>query len=261
MNLSVNARDAMPQGGTLTVTTSRVTVTEDEAARRGGDSRAGEHVLLAVSDTGTGMTEDVRARIFEPFFTTKGVGKGTGLGLAMVYGFVKQSGGHIDVRSAVGRGTTFELYFPVATEHAETRGAEAGDGRESHGTETVLLVEDDPGVRLLSRRALEGQGYQLLVGVDGQDALRVAAAHPGPIDIVVTDVVMPGLGGRELADSLRERHPGIRVLYVSGYTDDAVVRHGLIHDQVAFLGKPYDHVTLAGKVRQVLDGAAATRVR
>jgi PAS domain S-box-containing protein len=261
MNLSVNARDAMPRGGTLTLTTRRVRVSEEEAARVSDDLRAGDYAVLSVSDTGTGMPPDVRARIFEPFFTTKGVGKGTGLGLAMVYGFVKQSGGHIDVRSTVGQGTSFDLYFPSAAEQMATHPAEVGDGHGSRGTETVLLVEDDPGVRMLSMRALKAQGYRLLVGVDGDDALRVSAEHAGAIDIVVTDVVMPGLSGRELADALRARHPGLRVLYVSGYTDDAVVRHGLMHDQIAFLPKPYDHVTLARKVREVLDGAPATDVR
>ena len=255
MNLSVNARDAMPRGGTLTLRTHRVTLTDADATRLSTDARAGSYVVLSVSDTGVGMTPDVRERIFEPFFTTKGVGKGTGLGLAMVYGFIKQSGGHIDVRSSAGEGTTFDLYFPLVLEPESAHAADARPGQTVRGTETVLLVEDDPGVRALSTRALGAQGYRLLVGVDGQDALRLAAEHAGPIDIVVTDVVMPGLSGRELADTLQQRYPGIRVLYVSGYTDDAIVRAGVMHDQIAFLSKPYDHVALARKVREVLDAA------
>jgi CheY-like chemotaxis protein len=256
MNLAVNARDAMPRGGALSVVTRPATVPA-EAGRPADDARpGGEYVVLAVSDTGIGMSADVRARIFEPFFTTKGVGKGTGLGLAMIYGFVKQSGGYIEVQSAEGQGATFELYFPVAETRVEDPKTIAVPVARARGTETVLLVEDDPGVRLLTTRALERDGYRLLVGVDGHDALRVAAGHAGAIDLVVTDVVMPGLGGRELADALRQRHPGLRVLYVSGYTDDAVVRAGVLHEEIPFLSKPYDHRTLARKVREVLDRVA-----
>jgi CheY-like chemotaxis protein len=252
MNLSVNARDAMPQGGALVLTTRNVELNE-EYCRLHPDANPGPHVALAVSDTGSGMPPEVRARIFEPFFTTKGPGKGTGLGLAMVYGIVRQSGGHIEVTSEVGRGTRFELFFPVAEERRSGRQSRPlGDGK-ARGTETILLVEDDAAVRALSLRALRSVGYNVLVGVDGADALRVAEGYAGAIDVVVTDVVMPGLSGRELADALRQRTPGLRVLYVSGYTDDAVVHHGVLHEEVEFLAKPYTPVSLAAKVREVLD--------
>jgi len=198
------------------------------------------------------MTPDVQARIFEPFFTTKGLGNGTGLGLAMVFGMVQQSGGSIHVYSEVGHGTTFKIYLPaVATEPA--RGSDPALKVGLGGTETILLVEDEEGVRALAQMSLEMHGYQVLTATDGQDALRVAQDHPGSIAMLLTDVVMPHVSGPELARKLGQRFPALRVLFMSGYTDDAVVRHGLLQADVSFLQKPYTPLALARKVRQVLD--------
>jgi CheY-like chemotaxis protein len=253
LNLAVNARDAMPTGGRLTIETRNVEL-DEEYARTHPGARPGPHALLAVSDTGCGMTDEVKARIFEPFFTTKGPGKGTGLGLATVYGIVTQSGGHVGVYSEVGVGTTFRVYLPRADGPASGSKSKAGALAPPRGTETVLLVEDDPGVRALTRHILAGCGYAVLEAGDGDEAARAAARHAGPIHLLVTDVVMPGRGGRAVAERLLERHPGLKVLYVSGYTDDAVVRHGVLHEVVNFLQKPFTPAALAHKVREVLDG-------
>ncbi|MBN9517873.1 response regulator [bacterium] len=254
LNLAVNARDAMPTGGTLTVETRNVELDTGYAASR-PDARPGPHVLLAVSDTGCGMPPEVLARIFEPFFTTKEVGKGTGLGLATVYGIVQQSGGHVAVDSAVGRGTTFKVYLPRPEGGASAGGAENRSATPAlpRGTETILLVEDDDGVRALTRHVLRGAGYAVLEAGDGAGALRSAAGHPGAVHLLITDVVMPGEGGRSVAERVRALCPAVRVLYVSGYTDDAVVRHGILHAGANFLQKPYTPVALARKVREVLD--------
>ena len=254
VNLCVNARDAMPRGGTLTIGTRDVYLNEDYA-RRHADVQPGRYVLLSVTDTGVGMTADVRARVFEPFFTTKGAGQGTGLGLATVYGIVTQSGGHIEVESEPGEGTTFRVYLPLVGEAARSTGSVL-DVPPPAGTEAVLLVEDEPAVRALVRRVLQGCGYTTLEAGDAEEAVRVCAGHAGPIHLVVTDVVMPGSGGRVLAERLLGLRPGLRVLYVSGYTDDAVVRHGVRHAEVNFLQKPFTPAALAHKVRQVLDGTA-----
>jgi two-component system, cell cycle sensor histidine kinase and response regulator CckA len=254
MNLCVNARDAMPTGGRLTVETQNVVLDEAYAATQ-SDARPGPHVLLAVSDTGQGMSPEVMGKAFEPFFTTKGVGRGTGLGLATVYGIVRQAGGHVGVYSEVGVGTTFKAYFP----RAETTPGEGRPDRDTapgRGTETVLVVEDDAAVRALTRRVLTGHGYTVLEAADGDEAARIADAHGGPVHLLVTDVVMPGAGGRVVAEDLARRLPGLRVLFMSGYTDDAVVRHGVLHDRVHFLQKPFTGPTLAAKVRAVLDGPA-----
>ena len=255
MNLAVNARDAMPRGGRLTIETRNVEL-DETYVRTHPDARAGPHVLLRVSDTGSGMPPEVRARIFEPFFTTKGPGKGTGLGLATVYGIVKQSGGHVAVDSEVGVGTTFHVYLPQV--------ANAAGGSKTHralrdpprGTETILLVEDEDGVRVLTRRVLAGCGYTVLEAANGDEASRVASAHDGPIHLLVTDVVMPGVGGRAVTELVAERHPSVRVLFMSGYTDDAVIRHGVIREGVNFLQKPFSPAALAFKVRAVLDAPA-----
>ncbi|MBN9522360.1 PAS domain S-box protein [bacterium] len=252
MNLAVNARDAMPTGGRLTVETGNATLDEAYAEFR-PEVRPGNYVRLAVTDTGAGMDRAVADRVFEPFFTTKGEGRGTGLGLATVYGIIKQSGGHIEVTSEVGTGTTFEVYLPAADEAPGSRVGVALPDRAPGGRETVLLVEDEEAVRELAARVLRTKGYHVVEAADGAAALATAARHPGPIDLLVTDVVMPRLGGRELAARLAETRPGLRVLYLSGYTDDAVVRHGVTEAQVAFLQKPFGPDALAGKVREVLD--------
>ncbi|MBZ0090314.1 MAG: response regulator, partial [Thermoanaerobaculia bacterium] len=265
MNLVVNARDAMPGGGKLTLETANVTLDESLAAAHPG-CRPGPYARLRVRDTGCGMTGEVRAQIFEPFFTTKAEGKGTGLGLAMVFGIVQQSGGFIQVESAPGQGATFEIYLPAVpalpAELAVARAAEAeGDPR---GTETILLVEDEAGVRALATRILQMYGYQVLAAVDGAEALARLSEHRGPLDLVLTDVVMPNIGGAEVAAGARARFPAIRVLFMSGFADDAMARHGLLGADLAFIQKPYTARALALKVRQVLDGggreAVATNV-
>jgi PAS domain S-box-containing protein len=252
MNLSVNARDAMPQGGRLTIETRNVSIGENDRELH-ATAKPGSYVLLTVSDTGCGMSPEVQAHIFEPFFTTKDVGKGTGLGLAMVYGIVEQSGGSIEVRSEVGHGTTFLLYFAAIEGPASFQPDDPSSVAIRHGTETVLVVEDEAGVRDLATLALEPYGYEVLVAGDGIDALSVVDGYGQTIDLLVTDVVMPGLSGRELAEALCSQFPDMRVLYVSGYTDDAVVRHGLLHEEIEFLEKPYTPLTLAKKVGEVLD--------
>jgi PAS domain S-box-containing protein len=254
LNLAVNARDAMPTGGRLTISTREVFLDEDYA-RAHRDAHPGQYVQLSVADSGHGMDDATRARLFEPFFTTKGPGKGTGLGLATVYGIVTQAGGLVTVDSAPGAGATFRVHLPVAEDTARPEESQAGIST-TPGTECVLVVEDEPAVRALARQVLESYGYTTLVAGDGQEAVRVCADHYGPIHLLVTDVVMPGAGGRVLAERLRTLRPGMRVLFMSGYTDDAVVRHGVQHAEVHFLQKPFRAAALARKVREVLDADA-----
>lgn len=248
LNLAVNARDAMPQGGKLTIETRNT-----DLGRSYLEVPPGPYVLLAVSDTGVGMTEEVKAHIFEPFFTTKGVGKGTGLGLATVYGIVKQSGGHVAVYSEPGVGTTFKIYFPRVSEAVKTGRSFHGAEPVPGGSETVLVVEDEEAVRNLTRHVLHECGYRVLAAGNGREALAVAREHGGAIDLLVTDVIMPELGGRRLAEQLGPLHPDMKVLFLSGYTDDAVFRHGVLLEQTNFLQKPFSPAVLARKVREVLD--------
>jgi CheY-like chemotaxis protein len=253
LNLAANARDAMPHGGRLTIETALVHLDEDYEATH-GDVEAGPHVMLAISDTGTGMTEDTRRRLFEPFFTTKGAGAGTGLGLATVFGVVKQSGGAIYVYSEEGRGTTFKIYLPVAGEAPRIEPEDNGPALRG-GSETIVVVEDDESVRDLVRLMLTGHGYEVLAAADGESAARLCAEHPDGVDLLLTDVVMPEVNGRVLAERLGALFPSLRVLFMSGYSDEAVVRHGIIRPNTAFIEKPFSEAALARKVREVLDAA------
>jgi two-component system, cell cycle sensor histidine kinase and response regulator CckA len=241
----------MTEGGTVTVETADVSLGDDHRASH-LDCVPGPHVMLAVTDTGTGMTPEVLDRIFEPFFTTKDVGKGTGIGLAMVFGVVQQAGGSLDVRSEVGSGTTFKVYFP-AVEVPASRRSDPSLLPVIGGTETILLVEDEAGVRGFAAASLRSQGYHVLTAADGVDALQVVHAHDGPLDLVVTDVVMPGTNGPDLVSRLRAIRPEIGVLFMSGYADDSVMRHGLLTSDVALIQKPFSPRDLAIRVRRVFD--------
>jgi PAS domain S-box-containing protein len=254
-NLAVNARDAMPQGGRLTIETQNVEIDDDYAHQNEVDAPPGSYVLLAVSDSGAGMDEATRTRIFEPFFTTKGPGKGTGLGLSTVYGIVKQSHGSICVYSEVGQGTSFRIYLPQV---AEASGIDrpAPTVVSSSGTETILLAEDSAGLRKLATRVLESGGYTVLGAATGEEAVRLLERHEGPVHLLLSDVVMPGMSGRHLAGQLARTRPVMKVLYMSGYTSDTIVRHGVLEAQVAFLNKPFTAAALLRKVREVLDSQA-----
>jgi two-component system cell cycle sensor histidine kinase/response regulator CckA len=251
VNLAVNARDAMPSGGTLTFETANA-VLGAEYARGHPDVAPGEYVRLAVTDTGIGMDEQVQQHIFEPFFTTKDRGRGTGLGLATTHGIVRQSGGHIWLYSEPGRGTTFKIYLPRATDGVAPL-ARVESPPAQPGWETVLVVEDEAMVRRFAVIALERLGYRALEAPDGQAALETASAFAGPIHLLFTDVVMPHMNGHELATRIRERRPDVRVLYASGYTDNTIVHQGVLEPGLAFLQKPYTAVELSAKVREVLD--------
>jgi hypothetical protein len=258
MNLAVNARDAMPLGGRLTIETSSVQL-DTRYARQHPGVQPGPYVMLAVSDTGHGMTPEVLALAFEPFFTTKEPGKGTGLGLATVHGIVKQSGGHVWVYSEPGQGTTFKIYLPRADVPAVKAEPPAPSSELPRGSETILLVEDEASLRELVRECLEASGYVVLEALHGADALERSERHAAPVHLLMTDVVMPGMNGRELAERLRASRPEIRVLYMSGYTDDAVVLHGVLAEDMAFLQKPFTAEALARTVRLVLDSAPGSR--
>jgi len=257
VNLVVNARDAMARGGELLIETANVALDEAYAAGHLG-ARPGEYVRLTIRDTGTGMSPEVQAHLFEPFFTTKGVGQGTGLGLATVYGIVKQNGGHIWVDSQEGRGTAFQIYLPRAAGALRPASAQSGlAGGVPGGNETILLAEDHENVREMARRVLQDAGYTVLEARDGRDALRVAASHAGTIHLLLTDIVMPDLSGNELAVRLTGQLPGLKVLFMSGYTDDAVVRNGALEGDIAFLPKPFGPQELARKVRESLGGVGS----
>ena len=253
MNLVVNARDAMPNGGKLTIETNNVKLDENYARTHTG-AFPGDYVMLSVTDTGTGMTDEVKALLFEAFFTTKPLGKGTGLGLATCQTIVQQCGGHIDVHSEVGNGTTFKIYFPRAEQPLDVAARPIRSGPLPRGTETLLVVEDEPSVRHLARSVLDNLGYEVLLASNGQDALHVAREHRGsPIRLVVTDVIMPLMGGKVMAEWLQATYPDLIILFTSGYTDDAITHHGVLDAGVEFLPKPYTPATLARKVRQLLD--------
>lgn len=254
-NLAVNARDAMPRGGHLTFETRQVVLDEAYVQMHLG-SRVGEYAMVAVTDTGMGMDEATKEHIFEPFFTTKEPGKGTGLGLAVVHGIVTQSGGLIEVDSEVGHGTTFKIYFPIAKSAVTWATASIGGLTMPKGTETLLLVEDENAVLELSRHILSACGYIVLEAGNGAEAIQVFQSHKGKIDLVVSDVVMPLIGGIQMAEQLETLRPGVKILFLSGYTDEAVMRHGISESDVAFLQKPFSPSTLAQKVREVLDEEA-----
>jgi CheY-like chemotaxis protein len=256
LNLVVNARDAMSSGGTIELATANVQLDEAYAADHPG-GRPGQFVMISVSDTGVGIDPATLARIFEPYFTTKDRGRGTGLGLATVLGIVEQSGGHIDVTSKVGKGTTFRVYLPRQAD-PKTAAPDIGTQRQPQGGhETVLLAEDEEAVRRLATMALERNGYHVIPAADGGAALEAASAHNGPIHLLLTDVIMPGLNGRELANQFATIHPETRVLYMSGYAGEALSAQGVLDSSVAFLAKPFVPAELARKVRDVLDGPSA----
>jgi len=250
INLAVNARDAMPQGGKLMIKTVAMTL-DEEFAQLHPEVKPGRHVMISVGDTGSGMPPEIMARIFEPFFTTKDVGKGTGLGLAVVHGAVVQSGGSVTVESKVGEGTTFKLYFPIVPE-AEPTAEKEEDTTWQGGNETVLVVEDEGSLRDFVSEALEMWGYTVLLTSAGPEALELADGYQGKIDLLLTDVVMPGMSGRDLADRLKQKLPELKILFMSGYTDDSMIRHGIDQAKVAFLQKPFAPIALLKKARELL---------
>jgi len=256
MNLALNSRDAMPHGGKLTLETSNVELDEKYAGEH-QPIAPGSYVMLAVSDTGLGMSAEVQARVFEPFFTTKEVGKGTGLGLSMVYGIVKQSGGYIWVYSEPGQGTTFKIYLPRVNQPAEAPGADKRPGNVQRGTETILLVEDDPQLRQLSSSVLSHCGYKVLAAASPEEGLEICKSNHRDIRLLVTDVVMPRMNGRQLAEEIVRISPKTRVLYISGYTNNAIVHYGVLDPGLWFLPKPYTLSSLVAKVREVLDASTA----
>jgi two-component system cell cycle sensor histidine kinase/response regulator CckA len=255
MNLAVNARDAMPRGGKLVISTASLAVDAAGARRLSGltSLSPGHYVVLAVADTGTGMTDEVKAHLFEPFFTTKPAGKGTGLGLATCFGIVKQSRAHIIVESVLGQGTTFRICFPEAVEPVEPAHDTDVNGQVVGGTETVLLVEDDAAVRELAALTLRARGYTVMEAANGNDAVQLAGQHNGKIDLALTDVVMPILGGKEMAQVLRLSRPAIKILFTSGYTEEVIGELGIARRGLHFLQKPYLPAALVRHVRKVLD--------
>ena len=252
VNLSVNARDAMPGGGQLTIEVSNCLLDECYADSR-PEVVPGEYVMLSVSDNGMGMSPEVKRRVFEPFFTTKPRGMGTGMGLSTVFGIVKQSGGHISVYSEIDQGTTFNVYLPSADESHRSRPLVDEELGQPRSTETILVVEDELPVISIAVRILESRGFTVFAAQTAEEALQISRTTPEPIDLLLTDVVMPQMSGRQLAEILSVERPGIRVLYMSGYTDNAIVHHGVLDQGIAFLHKPFSRDRLISKIRSVLD--------
>jgi len=253
VNLVINARDAMPNGGQLSIATQNA-ILDENYVRTHPEVVPGDYVMLAVSDTGVGMTDEVKAHLFEAFYTTKPKGKGTGLGLSTCQTIAQQSGGHIAAYSELGKGTTFKVYFRRVDQPLEVAAQPVQNGPLPLGTETLLIVEDDPSVCHLANSVLTSQGYTVLRAMNGQEALRVAREHKGPpIRLVITDVIMPQMGGKVMAEWLKSSDPNLKILFTSGYTDDAIVQYGVLDPGVAFLSKPYTPATLARKVREMLD--------
>jgi CheY-like chemotaxis protein len=252
INLALNAHDAMPNGGKLMMETANVSI-DQESVGRYPDLKPGDYVMLAITDTGAGMRPEVKARAFEPFFTTKGVGEGSGLGLSTCYGIIKQSGGHITAWSKVGGGSSFKIYLPAISEPAGVeKPAATAPKKLVPGRGTILLVEDEEAVRLFTERVLFDAGYHVLTAGDGEEALRIAEIFLDRIDLILTDVVMPRMSGRVMAETLCRRKPRLKVLYMSGYTDDAILRHGVLTAESAFLQKPFSAVGLSEKIHAVL---------
>ncbi len=258
MNLVVNARDAMPDGGRLTLETSNLNL-DEEYARRHISVKPGAYVMMAVTDTGCGMDAETRSHLFEPFFTTKEKGKGTGLGLSTVYGIIKQSGGNVWAYSEVGRGSTFKVYLPRAEEAVKSYKPKEIASAAAKGTETILLVEDEDAVRTMISRVLQGSGYTVLEACQGKEAIEVCQKHRGLIHLMVTDVIMPQMSGRELAERLGAVRPEMKVLFMSGYPDNAIVHHGVLDAGTAFLQKPFTLSALENKVREVLEPNAGMK--
>ena len=256
MNLAVNARDAMEGGGRLTIETA--TAMKEAHGQEGSGGAPAEHVMVAVTDTGHGMNEETQARVFEPFFTTKGVGKGTGMGLATVYGIVQQNAGQITVQSEVGRGTAFKVFIPRVKEEPETPAPLGMPARPRGGRETILVLDDDNALRELASSVLAGSGYRILKAENAERALSVCAERGGAIDLVLTDVIMPGMNGKELAEKLHAEYPRLRFLFMSGYTGTAAMQHGPLGNKAGFLAKPFTAESLCGTVRRILDGRAGT---
>ena len=256
VNLTINARDSMADGGTLIIETSNVSF--DDGYSEGLHEYApGDYVMLAVSDTGVGMGEDVKTRIFEPFFTTKETGKGTGLGLSTCYGIIAQNSGYIWVYSEQGQGTTFKVYLPSVVGAPETLSKDVDADYLPRGSETILLVEDEDIVRELTARVLRQQGYNVLEAPNGVEGLKLARECPqGKIHLLLTDVIMPLIGGKELSEKFQVLHPDSQLIFTSGYTDEAIVRHGVLDPGINFIQKPYSLTMLSRKVREVLDGSA-----
>jgi two-component system, cell cycle sensor histidine kinase and response regulator CckA len=256
VNLAANARDAMPNGGRLTIEVTNAEMDEDYKKQHAA-AIPGPYVMIGVADTGYGMDRKTQSQIFDPFFTTKEFGKGTGLGLATVYGIVKQSGGYIWVYSELGKGTIFKVYLPRVECEAPQGAHTDSDGALQRGTETILLAEDSESLREMAREYLESIDYTVIEASSGTEALRRSDEFAGAIHLLLTDVVMPEMNGRELADQIVHNRPGIKVLFTSGYTDDAIVRHGVLEPGIAFIQKPYRPKALAHKIREVLDECPA----